>query len=176
MTDLDGLRRMLEDAVAGATADELPGLAGVVAGIQARIALRLSTPAPAAPVTERLLDAATLAARLSLPVSWVREGARRGWIPSVRVGAYRRFDAPEVFAALRAGQATDPSRRGRGRPRLSEVGHRIVNPARQKKARKNGSLEAAATALLPQGTADDADRRRHGVQNLAARKWAGDSE
>jgi excisionase family DNA binding protein len=47
-------------------------------------------------VTGRLLDAAEVADRLGVPVSWVRESARSGAIPCVRLGRYVRFDMADV--------------------------------------------------------------------------------
>jgi excisionase family DNA binding protein len=47
-------------------------------------------------MTDRLLDAAEIAARLGVPVSWVRESARSGAIPHVRLGRYVRFDDGDV--------------------------------------------------------------------------------
>jgi excisionase family DNA binding protein len=58
-------------------------------------------------VTERLLTAAEIAERLSVPESWVRQEARADRIPHVRLGRYVRFDWPAVVAWLeeqRAGQ------------------------------------------------------------------------
>ena len=47
-------------------------------------------------MNERLLDAAEVADRLGVPESWVRESARSGAIPHVRLGRYVRFDAADV--------------------------------------------------------------------------------
>lgn len=47
-------------------------------------------------MTGRLLDAAEVADRLGVPVSWVRESARSGAIPCVRLGRYVRFDMADV--------------------------------------------------------------------------------
>jgi excisionase family DNA binding protein len=50
-------------------------------------------------VTDQLLDAKAIAERLGVPESWVRESARSGAIPCVRLGRYVRFelDAVEVW-------------------------------------------------------------------------------
>jgi excisionase family DNA binding protein len=47
-------------------------------------------------VSERLLDAAEVAARLSVPKTWVLESARAGAIPHIRLGRYVRFSWPDV--------------------------------------------------------------------------------
>lgn len=49
-------------------------------------------------LTDRLLDAREVAERLGVPVSWVRESARSGAIPCVRLGRYVRFDSRDVDA------------------------------------------------------------------------------
>ena len=49
-------------------------------------------------MTDRLLDAAEVADRLGVPVSWVGESARSGAIPCVRLGRYIRFDLADVEA------------------------------------------------------------------------------
>jgi excisionase family DNA binding protein len=43
-----------------------------------------------------LLDAPELAKRLGVPESWVREQARLGKVPYVRLGRYMRFRLEEV--------------------------------------------------------------------------------
>jgi len=51
-------------------------------------------------MTERLLDAREVAERLCVPISWVRESARSGAMPCVRLGRYVRFDLADVEAWL----------------------------------------------------------------------------
>jgi excisionase family DNA binding protein len=51
-------------------------------------------------MSERLLDAKAIAERLGVPESWVREAARSGAIPHVRLGRYVRFDLGDVKAWL----------------------------------------------------------------------------
>lgn len=51
-------------------------------------------------MTDRLLDAAEVAALLSVPKSWVLESARSGALPCVRLGRYVRFDEGDVRAWL----------------------------------------------------------------------------
>jgi excisionase family DNA binding protein len=48
-------------------------------------------------VTDRLLDAAEVAALLNVPVSWVRESTRSGAMPVVELGRYRRYDREAVL-------------------------------------------------------------------------------
>jgi excisionase family DNA binding protein len=47
-------------------------------------------------MSDRLLDAREIAERLGVPESWVRESARSGAIPCVRLGRYVRFDLADV--------------------------------------------------------------------------------
>jgi len=49
---------------------------------------------------ENLLTAGGLAARLSLPESWVRTEERAGRIPSLRLGRYVRFRLSAIERAL----------------------------------------------------------------------------
>lgn len=73
------------------------------------VAPAIPTPAVARDVPG-LLDAQGVASALSLPVSWVREKARQGAIPSQRAGRYVRFDLLAVRKAL---AATDTQSFGR---------------------------------------------------------------
>jgi len=47
-------------------------------------------------VNERLLDAKEIAERLGVPETWVRESARSGAMPCVRLGRYVRFDLDDI--------------------------------------------------------------------------------
>jgi hypothetical protein len=47
-------------------------------------------------VSERLLDAAEIADRLGVPISWVRAETRAGRLPCLTLGRYRRYDWPAV--------------------------------------------------------------------------------
>ena len=49
-------------------------------------------------MTDRLLDAKETAERLGVPESWVRESARSGAMPCVKLGRYVRFDLADVEA------------------------------------------------------------------------------
>jgi excisionase family DNA binding protein len=51
-------------------------------------------------MTDRLLDAAEVAALLGVPVSWVRAETRAGRMPHLQLGRYRRYDWPAVTAWL----------------------------------------------------------------------------
>jgi excisionase family DNA binding protein len=66
-------------------------------------------------VTERLLDAKEIADRLGVPESWIRESARAGVIPHVRLGRYVRFDLADVEAWI--GECKRPGRSIRLRSR-----------------------------------------------------------
>lgn len=47
-------------------------------------------------MSERLRDADYVAERLGVPRSWVYSAARRGALPSVRCGRYRRFAEGDI--------------------------------------------------------------------------------
>lgn len=65
-------------------------------------ALRPSAPpSPSPEPAERLVDAVTLAKLTSLPQSWLEEQARRGSVPSLQLGKYRRFHVADALAAIR---------------------------------------------------------------------------
>ena len=70
---------------------------------------------------DRLLDAKEVAARLNVPVSWVREQTRLDAIPHVRLGRYVRFEWPEVEAWI------ERQRAGSGRRSVTRSNR---NPAR----------------------------------------------
>lgn len=58
-------------------------------------------------MSDRLLTAAELAERLSVPESWVRAETRAERLPHVKLGRYRRYDWPAIVVWLeeqRAGQ------------------------------------------------------------------------
>lgn len=56
---------------------------------------------PAGATTAELVDAEALAALTSLPQSWLEDQARRGSLPSLQLGKYRRFEVAAVIPALR---------------------------------------------------------------------------
>jgi hypothetical protein len=55
----------------------------------------------AAAPAQQFVDAVSLAAVVGLPQSWLEEQARRGRLPSLQLGKYRRFELSEAIAALR---------------------------------------------------------------------------
>lgn len=68
-----------------------------------------------------LLTAGQVAKRLGVPTSWVYEQSRRGRIPTVTLGRYRRYRAEAIDEWLeeleRSGQSVglSPRRNGAGR-------------------------------------------------------------
>ena len=68
-----------------------------------------------------LLTAGQVAKRLGVPTSWVYEQSRRGRIPTVTLGRYRRYRAEAIDEWLeeleRSGQSVElsPRRNGAGR-------------------------------------------------------------
>lgn len=71
---------------------------------EARTRARELLPAPAVPAAvpaEQMVDAARLAELTGVPQSWLEEQARRGRLPSLQLGKYRRFQVAESLAALR---------------------------------------------------------------------------
>lgn len=59
----------------------------------------------------RLLTAEEVADRLQVTGAWVREMARRGEIPSLKLGRYRRFSAEAIDAWLQDRAAATYKRR-----------------------------------------------------------------
>ncbi|MGD0075362.1 MAG: helix-turn-helix domain-containing protein [Candidatus Binataceae bacterium] len=53
------------------------------------------------PANENLLTAEQVAARWEVPESWVREQARTGKLPCLKLGHYRRFRAGDVDRFIR---------------------------------------------------------------------------
>jgi excisionase family DNA binding protein len=53
-------------------------------------------------LSERLVDAQTVAKQLAVPVSWVREQTRSGAMPHVALGRYKRYDLGDVDEWLAA--------------------------------------------------------------------------
>jgi excisionase family DNA binding protein len=58
-----------------------------------------------ATVFDRLVDAGEVAERLGVPVTWVREATRAGYLPHVRLGRYRRYRLDRVLAWLEEQEA-----------------------------------------------------------------------
>lgn len=65
---------------------------------------------PASQPSGQLLTAPELAKILNVPESWVREQARLGELPSVKLGHYVRFRSDEVRALLTRRQSGKPAR------------------------------------------------------------------
>lgn len=58
---------------------------------------------------DKLMKAEEVAARLSVPPTWVYAAARNRLIPSVQVGRYVRFRRSDIEAWIEAGgRAADP--------------------------------------------------------------------
>jgi hypothetical protein len=94
----------LAEAVASTPLEELPELVGLLEATKARALFRLSTPPPApSPASAELVDASEMARRAGLTKFGIEDRARRGAIPSARVGRLRRFDPAAVLEALRKG-------------------------------------------------------------------------
>ncbi len=85
----------------------LPAMLMHLTAMQARIAARLATaprsslPAPDA-ASDEWLTPTEVAAFRKVPVSWVRENARRGRLRSHKLGHYVRFWRSELDEDLRA--------------------------------------------------------------------------
>jgi excisionase family DNA binding protein len=62
-------------------------------------------------MSTRLLTAAEVAERLGVPRSWVYEQSRRGLIPTVALGRYRRFRAEAIAAFVERLERDAASRR-----------------------------------------------------------------
>lgn len=103
---LAALAATLKRYVAEMPADELPGLVGELEAAKARAYARLATADRGAQEhqppadTGCLLNAKTMAERLQVPESWLREHARGGRVPCVYVGRYMRFDPTAVLRAV----------------------------------------------------------------------------
>lgn len=101
---LPALAATLRRAAADLPRDELPALLGELETARALAWVRLAAPAPA-PASSKdgtLLDAKGVAERLGVPESWVRDMARQGKIPSIRLGHYVRFRVSDLDAHVSA--------------------------------------------------------------------------
>ena len=76
---------------------------GILEAGKARVLARImgQATAPKVDTKPRLVDAAEMAATLGVPTFWVQDKARRGIIPSINIGHYRRFCVPEVIETVR---------------------------------------------------------------------------
>jgi hypothetical protein len=150
-TALTGLRAL----VAETPAADLPALIGELEGLKAQAWARLTIPVRPAAEPERLVDAAGLARRLSLPETWVRDAARRGRIPCVFAGVHVRFDPDAVIEAMKSGKAALADREKLSKRGRRAVEHRIERPV---KAPKCSEIQGAATALLPRQPVEERTR------------------
>lgn len=82
-----------------------------------------------------LLTAPQVAAMLGVPVSWVYEQSRRGAIPTVTLGRYRRYRLEAIEAWISAIEAQDGGHPTAGR---ASVGHEARN-RKQGAAWRNGA-------------------------------------
>ena len=94
------------EAVDGLPIEMLPAVLIHLTAMQARIAARLATvPIPASPTVDSPADdwltPKEVAAYRKVPVSWVRENARRGKLRSHKLGHYVRFRRSELDEDLR---------------------------------------------------------------------------
>ena len=66
-----------------------------------------------ASLPDRLLTDAEAAELLAVPKSWVGEAARRGELPHIKLGRYRRYDRGELLEWVERQKAGGPRRRPR---------------------------------------------------------------
>ena len=103
LPDLKALSETLRRYAQELPYEELPALVGELEAAKARVWSRLARheqEEPPASDGENLLDAEAMARRLDVPQSWLREQARRGRIPYIRLGHYMRFDPRAVVRRL----------------------------------------------------------------------------
>jgi len=103
--DLSTLQRLCERLAAELPPDVLPDFLATLEAAKATGWARLVLPnVPASPPTPgpqlALVDAETLSEMVQLPPSWIRDRARRGQLPVVRLGRYLRFRPDDVLAVL----------------------------------------------------------------------------
>ena len=104
---------------------------------------RIESPAPdgaVVPLDEPLLDCQSTAALLNVRVSWVRDAARLGQLPCLRVGRHLRFSRVMLEDWL-AGQFTSPAPSTRAHPRP------VSGPASGRSSR-GGFRHSTQAALL----------------------------
>jgi excisionase family DNA binding protein len=73
-----------------------------------------SAPGGSVSLSEPLMDCAAAAALLSVRVSWVRDAARLGQLPCLRVGRHLRFTRPMLEEWLTGQLDGTPAGRARG--------------------------------------------------------------
>ncbi|MFN8626031.1 MAG: hypothetical protein U0587_08635 [Candidatus Binatia bacterium] len=104
--DLTALAAQLQRLAETTAQDALPRLVGALEAAKATAWARLTVPLPRPIEPERLVDATELAPLIDRPAWSVREMARRGVIPTIRVGRLRKFRPSAVLAALERGDGT----------------------------------------------------------------------
>lgn len=75
----------------------------------AAISAEAGEPARLTLMTDQLRDADYIARRLGVPKTWVYKAARRGELPSVQCGRYRRFDDRDIDSWIEEQRATEGS-------------------------------------------------------------------
>ncbi len=78
--------------------------------------------APMVAEPERLLDASEVAERLNLEVPYVYDLIRRGILPAVQIGKYKRVTLAGLLAFM-AGEMSSPARRIGRTPRIGRREH-----------------------------------------------------
>jgi excisionase family DNA binding protein len=61
---------------------------------------------------DRLLDAEAVAQMLGVPKTWIYEQARRGLIPCIELGRYRRFRREAIEAWIEEQENTEATEAG----------------------------------------------------------------
>jgi len=98
MTDLRDLRERIATAPVG----DLAAVIGQLEELKATAWARLTAPVMLPTSTPTgLVDAARMAGILGTPENWVRDKARAGALPFVRLGHYMRFEPAVVVEAVR---------------------------------------------------------------------------
>jgi len=101
MTDRSAVLGALKTLTAELPADQLAWLIGELEGVKASAWARLTAAAVAPAPKPGLVDAAEMAGILGTPENWVRDKARAGVLPFIRMGHYVRFEPPAVIEAAR---------------------------------------------------------------------------
>jgi len=101
MTERLAVISTLRALVAEISVADLPTLVGDIEGVKAAAWARLTAPTAQAPANPRLVDAAEMADLLGTPENWVRDKARAGVLPYVRLGHYMKFNPTDVLEVTR---------------------------------------------------------------------------
>lgn len=138
--DADELSSRLQRMAQEVAPDELPTLIGALEAAKAVAYARLPRATPPTREPGPLLTAEDLAALYNTPKSLWYELARRGEVPCVQIGHYKRFRRADVDAWIAENSKT------------AALGTR-------KKRRRSGDLTEPATTLLPEHEAKLAGAR-----------------